>query len=85
MTVNEETRKAMLERDPFLPEGAVLVRCGECGSDHAWGHEGGTVECWCDADEMTCNRCDYKANPEDYADFTRKELVMNGLIEEVEA
>ena len=47
----------MLERDPFLPEGAALVRCGECGSDHAWEHENGTVECWCDDLHLTPQDC----------------------------
>jgi len=37
------------------------------------------IECWCEAEDMICNRCDYRANPEDYADFTEKELVINGL------
>ena len=38
-----------------------------------------TEECDDCTDEMTCNHCDRKANPEDYADFTEKELVINGL------
>ena len=32
--------------------------------------------------DWICNRCDYKANPEDYADFSYEELVSNGLIDE---
>jgi hypothetical protein len=35
-----------------------------------------------DFEGWICNRCDYKANPEDYAGMTHAELVMNGLIED---
>lgn len=52
--------------------------CETCGGKViVSGHESESFEGW------ICNPCDYKANPEDYADFSYEELVSNGLINEL--
>lgn len=50
------------------------IPCEECdGEVLVTGDPEDSFEGW------VCDRCDKKNNPEDYADWTQEELIINGL------